>query len=315
MSFKDNILVTGGSGLVGNAIRKMSSEYDLYNWIFLRSKDCDLTSYEFTDKLFEKINPKYVIHLAAKVGGLFKNMSQKSDMFESNILINMNVLRCCKKYNVKKIVSCLSTCVFPDNITHPINETMLHNGEPHCSNEGYAYAKRMLEVQSKIYREQFGINAICVMPTNVYGENDNYNLKDAHVIPALIHKCYLSKLSNNMFTVYGSGKPLRQFIYSRDLANLIIWSLFNYSDNGNLILAPDELSEVSIEKIANLIAKEFDYENKIVFDSSMNDGQYKKTVSNDRLRKYLPDYEFISIEKGIKKTVKWFIDNYTNIRK
>ena len=128
--------------------------------------------------------------------------------------MNDNVLSCSHKYGIKKVVSCLSTCIFPDKTTYPINETMLHNGPPHLSNDAYAYSKRMLEVQSKAYQEQYGDNFICVIPTNIYGENDNYNLENAHVIPALIHKCYNAKKNNKKFIVCGTGSPLRQFIYS-----------------------------------------------------------------------------------------------------
>jgi GDP-L-fucose synthase len=312
---KKNILVTGGHGLVGTAIQHISKKYSEYNWIFLKSKECDLNLLNGTDKYFSKIKPYYVIHLAAKVGGLFKNMNQKSEMFECNISINTNVLKCCKKYNVKKVVSCLSTCIFPDKTNYPIDETMLHDGPPHFSNDAYAYAKRMLEVHSRIYREQFDIESICIIPTNVYGENDNYHLIDAHVIPALIHKCYLAKQNDEDFVVCGSGKPLRQFIYSKDLAELMLWSLFEYIGRETIILSPDEKEEVSIGDIATLIAKEFDYISRMRFDVSKPDGQYKKTASNKKLRTYLPYYKFTQIDDGMTKSVKWFIENYNIARK
>ena len=136
---------------------------------------------------------------------------------------------------------------------------MLHQGEPHNSNEGYAYAKRMLEIQSKKYCEEFKDNFICIIPTNIYGENDNFSLEDGHVIPALIHKCYLAKNNNKKFVVRGSGKALRQFIYSKDLAELIMWVLDKYDDRENIILSVSEKDEVSIEYVARLIAKNFEY--------------------------------------------------------
>ena len=166
------ILVTGGSGLVGKAIEEISTNYN-YDFIFISSKDCDLTNYEQTLLIFEKYKPQYVIHLAAYVGGLFKNMRHKVDMYEKNININNNVLKCCHDFKVKKLISCLSTCIFPDNTTYPINEGMLHNGPPHHSNDAYAYAKRMLEIHSKSYQEQYNDNFICIIPTNIYGPNDN----------------------------------------------------------------------------------------------------------------------------------------------
>ena len=294
------ILVTGGTGLVGYGIQKIQFDYD-HEFIFLSSKDCNLESYEDTNNYFKEKKPDIVIHLAACVGGLFKNMRQKVDMFEKNVSINSNVLKCSHKHNVKKVVSCLSTCIFPDKTTYPINESMLHNGPPHSSNDAYAYAKRMLEIQSKAYQEQYGSNFVCVIPTNVYGPNDNYNLNDGHVIPALIHKCYLAKKENKPFVVLGSGKPLRQFIYSEDLAKLIMWTVEKYTEKDSIILSVGEKDETSISNVAREIANAFEYDN-IVFDTSFSDGQYKKTADNANLIRLCGEYEFINIQDGIKKS-------------
>ena len=243
------ILITGGSGLVGNAINSIKSNYN-YDFLFISSKDCDLSNLELTQKLFISEKPEYVIHLAAYVGGLFKNSNQKVEMLEKNLIINYNVLKCCHDYNIKKCISCLSTCIFPDKINYPINEEMLHNGPPHNSNNAYAYAKRILEIHSKAYQEQYNDNFICIIPTNIYGPNDNYNLEDGHVIPSLIHRCYLSKEKKTKFIVRGTGKPLRQFIYSEDLAKLIMWVLEKYHEKENIILSVNEKEETSIKKIA-----------------------------------------------------------------
>ena len=312
------ILVTGGNGLVGHGIQHIVNDfYTIYNheFIFLTSKDCDLLVLTQVHDLFESLKPDLVIHLAACVGGLFKNMKYKVDMYEKNTLINYNVLKCCHEHKVKKVVSCLSTCIFPDKTTYPINEEMLHNGPPHSSNDAYAYAKRMLEVQSNAYQEQYGDNFICVIPTNIYGEYDNYSLVDAHVIPALIHKCFLAKQQNKPFVVCGTGKPLRQFIYSQDLAKLLLWSLLEYNEKSSIILSVKEEDEVSIEDIARMIAKEFDYEDNIKFDTSFSDGQFKKTADNNKLMKLYPDFEFTNINIGIKQSVRWFINNYSSCRK
>ena len=313
-STKIKVLVTGGTGLVGNALQEII-DTTKYEPIFLSSKDCDLCDFNQTYQLFEKIQPTYVIHLAASVGGLFKNMNQKVSMYEDNTLINLNVLKCCHQFSVSKVISCLSTCIFPDKTSYPINETMLHNGPPHTSNDAYAYAKRMLEVHSKAYQEQYDSNFICIIPTNIYGDHDNYSLEDGHVIPSLIHKCYNSIQNNEDFVVRGTGKPLRQFIHSIDLAKLMIWSLESYEKKEPIILSVDPEDEVSIESIAHIIAKTYDYEDRLVFDDSYSDGQFKKTADNTLLRSYLPDYEFIKIEDGLSKTIQWFIDNYDYVRK
>lgn len=309
------VLVTGGTGLVGSAINKISDDYDNYTFFFISSKNCDLTNYERTKELFERLRPQYVIHLAANVGGLFKNMNHKVEMYEVNTLINLNVLKCAHLVGVKKCISCLSTCIFPDNTSYPINEEMLHNGPPHTSNDCYAYAKRMLEVHSMAYNQQYGDDFVCVIPTNIYGPHDNFNLEDAHVIPALIHKCHLAKEAGEDFIVRGSGIPLRQFIYSEDLAVLIMKVLEDYQENGSIILSVSEEDEVSIKDIAHEIAKAFNYEERIVFDTSYSDGQYKKTADNRKLKNLIGDYKFIGINEGIKKSVEWFLENYDSCRK
>ena len=309
-----NVLVTGGTGLVGKALQYISENYN-YNFTFLSSKDCDLSDLIKTRDLFKIIKPDYVIHLAANVGGLYKNMNSKVTMLEDNLLINLNVLKCCHEFSVKKCISCLSTCIFPNEIKYPINENMLHLGPPHDSNDSYAYAKRMLEIHSKAYREQYGDNFICIIPTNIYGPHDNYNLEDSHVIPGLIHKCYLSKINKTEFIVRGTGKPLRQFIYSVDLAKLIIWTLEKYHELDNIILSVNEKEEISIKNVAIEIAKCFNYEHMLKFDESYSDGQYKKTADNSKLMNLYRDFKFTKINIGIKKTIDWFIDNYEDSRK
>ena len=314
---KKIILVTGGSGLVGQGIKNIKDDYDInYNFIFSSSKDCDLKDYNSTLNYFKQINPEYVFHLAANVGGLFKNMNQKVNMFEDNILINMNVLKAAHECKVEKLIGCLSTCIFPDKTTYPIDETMLHDGPPHDSNDAYAYAKRMLEVECNAYKEQYGDNFMCIIPTNIYGTNDNFHLEDSHVIPGLIHKCYLSKKHNKPFIVSGTGSPLRQFIHNNDLGKLLLWCLLEYKKNDTLILSVPPEDEVSIKDIATLIAKKFDYIDHLTFNTSKSDGQYKKTANNEKLMKLLNNnFDFKSIENGIDETIDWFIENYDKCRK
>ena len=244
------ILVTGGTGLIGSALPKDE------RFVLLSSKDLDLTNRQATIDYFVKLKPKYVIHLAANVGGLYKNMNHKVEMFSDNMIMNLNVLEACHLANVKKVVSCLSTCIFPDQTSYPITESMLHQGPPHSSNDAYAYSKRMLEVLSKSYQTQFDKNFICVIPCNVYGPNDNFSLSDAHVIPALIHQAYLAKRDQKPFVIKGTGAPLRQFIYSKDLAQLLLWSLFRYDEKDSIILASE--FEYSIRDVALMIAEKFE---------------------------------------------------------
>jgi len=319
---KPVVLVTGGSGLVGNAIKQIINTVYLafvesHTFVFISSNDYDLTKTEDTKAMFEKHKPTYVIHLAACVGGLYKNMNQKILMFENNLAINNNVVKYAYECGVKKMIACLSTCIFPDKLETPgpIDETMLHNGPPHFSNDAYAYAKRMLEVQCRIYNETRGTNYVCVIPTNIYGPHDNFHLEDAHVLPALIYKCFLAKQNNEDFVVRGTGKPLRQFIYSQDLAKLILSVLLTDGCNGPIILSVSEQDEISIGEAARSIAKKFDYEDRMIFDASFSDGQYKKTASNKKLMDLFPTFQFLPFENGVSDTIDWFLENQDIVRK
>lgn len=317
------VLVTGGSGLVGMALKAVVEAEHRANpaqaaaekWVFLSSKDANLTSMDSTRACFEIHHPTHVIHLAAKVGGLFKNLSEKVQMWKDNVDMNNNVMECCRLFAVKKLVSCLSTCIFPDKTTYPIDETMLHNGPPHPSNEGYAYAKRMIDVLDRCYHDQYGCNFTAVIPTNVYGLHDNYHLHDSHVVPGLIHKFYLAKKTGTPMRVMGSGRPLRQFIFSEDLAKLMLWTLRVYPERDPIILSVGEEDEVSIADVVRMIAEAMDFKGEIIFDTEKPDGQFKKTASNHKLRRYLPDFRFVPMAEGIRRSVQWFVENYDAARK
>ena len=308
------ILVTGGSGLVGYSIKKVCNQDD-NEFIFVSSKDYDLTDINQVDNMFKTILPDSVIHLGANVGGLYKNMTQNLEIFESNLIMNFNILKKSHQYNIQKVISCLSTCIFPDETTYPIDENMIHNGKPHNSNYGYSYAKRMLEIQSRLYRETYNRDYICIIPTNIYGENDNYNLENSHVIPALIHKCYLAKQNKEKFIIKGSGKPLRQFIFSDDLGKIILEILFSNKKFSNIILSVDEEDEISIEKVGRLIASKFNYSYNIEFDLNFSDGQFKKTANNNLFKLNFNHFKFLSINQGLDITINYFIKNFENIRK
>lgn len=314
------ILVTGGTGLIGKAIQRVIANEEDWKrvddqWFFIGSKDCDLTNYEETRKLFERIMPTHVINLAAMVGGLFHNLRHNLQFFTKNMAIAQNVLQCCHEFDVQKCVSCLSTCIFPDKTTYPIDETMIHNGPPHESNFGYSYAKRMIDVLNRGYAQEYGRKYVSAIPCNVFGPHDNYNLEDGHVIPALIHKCYLAKRDGTPLTVFGSGKPLRQFIYSLDLARLFLWTLMEYSEIEPIILSVGEEDEVSIGNVVDSIVKSMGFEGQVIYDSTKADGQYKKTASNKKLRSFFPDFKFTPFEEAINGSVKWFVENYDTARK
>ncbi len=298
-------LLTGASGLVGSMI-----DADLR----ISGRDeVDLRDWHSTEKYFKSHDIDTVIHTAARVGGLGANLNNMADFYYDNILINSNVLEASRKYNVKRVVSFLSTCIFPDDVEYPLTEDKLHQGEPHSSNFGYAYAKRMLEVHSRALKVQHGLDYICVIPTNIYGPHDNFNLEDSHVLPALIHKCYLAKRDNTDLHVWGSGKPLREFIFSEDVGRLTNLICENYTGTEPLILSTSQ--EVSIREAVCAVAEAMGFEGNIVFDDSKPDGQYRKPTSNSRLLDFAPEFEFTPFKEGVKKTVDWFVENYHKCRK
>jgi len=311
------VLVTGGRGLVGKGIEAVIKRQNPQdeNWVFLGTKDGDLRDREATRAIFEKHKPTYVIHLAALVGGLFRNMKYKVEFWRDNVAINDNVLQFSKEYGVKKVVSCLSTCIFPDKTSYPIDETMIHNGPPHTSNEGYAYAKRMIDVINRAYNSQYGCQFTSVVPTNIFGPHDNFNVDDGHVLPGLMHKCLTAKKNGGEFYIWGSGTPLRQFIYSEDLGELMIWVMRSYEAVEPIILSVPEEAEVSIKDAAMSLVEGMGFEGPVKFDSTKADGQYKKTASNAKLMSLYPDFKFTPFREAVHKTCKWFEENYEIARK
>jgi len=315
---KKRILVTGGSGLVGSAIRKIVSVEEFREdeeWTFIGIDDADLTDATQTTALFQRIKPTHVIHLAAMVGGLFHNMKYNLDFFRKNIQINDNVLHASYTTGVKKVVSCLSTCIFPDKTTYPIDETMVHNGPPHDSNFGYSYAKRMIDVLNHAYNQQHGCLFTSVIPTNVFGPNDNFSIDDGHVLPGLMHKVWIAQKTGQPFVVWGTGSPRRQFIYSLDLARLFVWVMRHYEEVDPIILSVGEEDEVSIKEAADTIVESMNFKGEVIYDSYKADGQFKKTANNAKLMKLRPDFKFTPFKQAIKDTCDWFCSNYDIARK
>jgi len=301
----NKILVTGGNGLVG-------SEFIGDQYFKPSSKQYDLIDKDQTYRLMLK-GFDGIVHCAAKVGGVGANMNYKGEFFYNNIMMNTNVIEGARLSGVKNLVAFLSTCVFPDKVDYPLTEKKIHLGEPHFSNNAYAYAKRMTDVQIRAYNEQYGLNYKSVIPTNIYGPNDNYDLENGHVLPALIHKCYLARENKTPLTIWGSGKPLREFIFSKDVAKLTEWVLYNYNENEPIILSTSE--EISIKEVVNVITELMNFKGDVIFDSSKPDGQFRKPSDNDKIKNYLPNFKFTPFYEGLKETIEFFENNYSIVRK
>lgn len=312
-------LVFGGTGLVGRALADLTGEDKSNNgYVFLSSKDCDLLNREQTEMILAHYKPQLVIHLAAVVGGLYMNISENRRMFYDNITMNTNLIEACVQAEVPNFLGCLSLCVFPDD--QEPSEAGIHDGPPHGSNYGYAYAKRMMEVHCRLVSdERPDFCYRCFSPTNIYGPYDNFSLTNAHVIPMLIHKAYIAKQLRTALTVRGTGSAERQFIFSRDVAKLILIMVRHLKEVTNgLIICPPLLNndQVRISDVARMIAQK--YHITIAYDTSFTDGQVRIPASAACLQTLLQSwnelFEFTSLEQGIHETIEWFNMEYPNIR-
>ena len=312
-----NILITGSSGLIGKSLQSLILD-KINNYIFLTSNDCDLRNLEDVNNIFKNYKPDIVIHLASKVAGLYGNMNNNYIFLMDNIKINSNILECCEKYKIKRLINILSTCIFPnDNIKYPLTSDQILNGKPHNSNSGYAYSKRFLYIGSELLTNYSDIEIINLIPTNLYGKYDNYNLENSHVIPGLIHKIYLSKINNTELIIKGSGIAKRQFLYADDLSKIILELVFKKLESKfySLVISPPVSDEITIKELINILCKKFNLINKIKYDISYSDGQLIKTSDYNELIQLLPNFKFTSLDNGLEKTINYFIENYNIIRK
>ena len=303
-NINNNIVITGGNGLLGSKL------IDITNGVKFDRSECDLITDNFKFFLDSKnIKPTTVFHCAAMVGGVIYNNNNNQKFFIDNIKIDDNVLSSCFDLNVKNIVTILSTCVFPSKVDYPLTSDMIDMGDPHNTNYGYSYAKRILAYKTKLFKKVTGNNWISVIPCNLYGVNDNFNIDKSHLIPALIRKAYEAKINDTDFVVWGDGSPLRQFMFSNDIAEIINWSVDNWKEDKPLMAVNEK--EFSIKEIANIIADIIDIpKNKIKYDKTKPNSQFRKPAKSD-----VNWYDFTPIENGINDTIEWFIKNYDNARK
>ena len=290
--YMNRILVTGGSGMVGKHLQKI-----LPDATYVGSKDCDLLNWMDVQDLIRNVDPTHVVHLAAKVGGIQDNIKKPAEFFDDNILMNTHVLKASYKHGVKRFIGILSTCIYPDTVErYPMTEKDLFLGPPASTNFSYGYAKRCLAVQVDAYNKQYGTKYNYLIPCNLYSELDNFEHgTKMHFMTALLNKI---KNAKGTLKLLGTGKPLRQFMYSGDLARVIkevvdkdIIESFNVAPNYNH----------SINNMAESALKSLDKDYKIEYSKPELDGQYRKDVSSEKLRKILPEFKFTSLQKGIKK--------------
>jgi len=303
-------IVTGGSGLLGREILSLSPSS-----IGLSSSDANLTkSANLIVDIAKSENIDAVIHCAAKVGGVKANTEKVAEFFDDNVKINLNVLDACRKANIK-LVSILSTCIYPDEkyVNYPLTEDQLHLGPPHHSNFGYAYSKRMLEVQSRAYRQQYGCNFINIVPNNLYGKNDNYDFENGHVIPALIRKIYEAKQRNDKeISIWGTGNSLREFTYAKDAARIILMLAEKHQSGEPVNIGNCE--STTIKNLAIMISDIVGFNGLIKFDTAKPEGQHKKPSSNRNLLEMGYEISYTGLYVGLTETINHFAQYYPHLR-
>ena len=299
----NDLIITGGTGMVGSAFKRVLSEAEYPN------------REQFHNLLFDPQN-KDIIHLAAKVGGVKANTEEMAQFYYENSNINQKILHDAHLRGANKVLSLLSTCVYPDApyINYPLTEDQLHLGPPHHSNFGYAYAKRMVDVMSRAYRQQYGCNFITAIPNNLYGENDNFDLENSHVIPALIRKVWEAKINKEPSVFcWGDGSPLREFTYSEDIARILLFLMENYDEPEPINIGNTD--EYSIKEVVEIICDILGYDGELEWQTDQPSGQRRKPSSNQKLLDLGWKKEnYTPLKEGLKKTCEWFIISYPNVR-
>ena len=303
------VLVTGSTGLCGSALKKYTNPH---NFHFTNSQEYDLRSSDEVNRMFVKEQPDYVIHAAARVGGIVANMKYPEDFLYDNLLMNANVIRACVKHNVQKLFAFSSVCVFSDNLTL-LEEDKINDGPVYEANASYGYAKRMVDAHILAAIKQHKVKNWCsIIPGNIFGEHDMFSIENGHIVPAVMHKMFLAKSSGSDLKMMGDGLSLREFIYVGDLARLILKML----DLDNI---PDKViisgrKEMSIRDIVEIMAGVMEYKGSITWESSGINGQRSRPSSKKRIDALVPNFDYTSIEEGLKSTWAWFETNYPNIR-
>lgn len=307
------IYVAGHNGLVGSAIVRALKESGHKNIMMFPHSELDLSNKRETELAFRLLKPSYVFLSAAKVGGIYSNNTLSGEYFYENIMIQSNVIEAARKSGVKKLLFLGSSCIYPRDCPQPIKEEYLMTAPLEQTNSAYATAKIAGIEMCRAYRKQYGCNFISVMPTNLYGINDNFSLIGSHVLPAMIRKFYEAKM-NGIGTVelWGDGTPKREFLHVDDLAQALIFIMENYNDPMHINVGAGE--DVPIKFLAKMIADIIGYKGEIFWNLEYPNGTPRKLMDSSRINE-LGWSPKISIEKGIKDTYEWFIENYETIRK
>lgn len=313
MKKDSKIYVAGHRGLVGSAIVRSLKEKGYTNIVVRTHKELDLIRQIEVEKFFEEEKPEYVFLAAAKVGGIHANNTFPANFIYDNLMIETNIIHSAYKNNVKKLIFLGSSCIYPKFAKQPIREEYLLTGELEETNEAYAIAKIAGIELCKFYRRQYNCDFISAMPTNLYGINDNFDLETSHVLPALIRKFHEAKVNNEEEVImWGTGKPLREFMYVDDLADALIHLMLNYSEESHVNMGTGK--DLSIGELANLIREVVGFKGHITNDLSKPDGTPRKLLDVSKLEKTGWKYK-TDLKEGIEKTYKWYLSKETSEKK
>ena len=307
MKFDSKILIAGANGMVGSAIVKNLESKGYINIIKGTRQIVDFTDQEATDTFFRLKKPEYVFVAAAKVGGIMANNNYKADFLTENIRIQTNIIDSANRWNVTKLLFLGSSCIYPKFATQPITEDQLMTGPLEPTNDGYALAKIAGIKMCEAYKQQYGFNAISLMPTNLYGSNDNFDLETSHVLPGFIARFYKAKINNEPYVeCWGDGSPYREFLHVDDLADASLFCMKNYEDSG--IINVGTGVDITIKELAEKISSVVGYTGSIKWDTNKPNGTPRKLLNVDKLTNLGWKYS-IGLEEGLNKTYDWYLRN------
>jgi GDP-L-fucose synthase len=315
MEKNSKIYIAGHKGLVGSAIKRGLEKVGFTHLVFRTHTELDLTNQQAVADFFKTEQPEYVFLAAAKVGGINANNSYPADFIYQNLQVQNNVIHQAYLHNVKKLLFLGSSCIYPRGCRQPMKEEYLLSGYLEPTNEPYAIAKIAGIKMCQSYNRQYGTNFIAIMPTNLYGPGDNFDLENSHVLPALIRKFHEAKINKfPTVTVWGGGQALREFLYVDDMAQACLYLMNNFlptpdqNKRGEIFYNVGSSQEISIMELANIIKKVTGYEGAVVWDTTYPDGTPRKLLDSSQIRAFgwKPT---MSLELGIKKTYEWYIDN------